>query len=102
MRIRFSRTIDRSSVVTEITTSSTDADTEKALPLERAFVTDDDRSASDGDESPHLRDDVAHDVNYRARPERYEIGRGEEGVFKVQPYKSELLPHGVRRPRNRR
>ncbi len=44
------------------------------------------------DEPPHVSDDAAHDVNYRAHPDRYEIGRGEEGVFKVQPYKSELLP----------
>ncbi len=31
-------------------------------------------------------------TDFRARPECYEIGRGEAGVFKVQPYKSELLP----------
>ncbi|MEM1043624.1 MAG: DUF4385 domain-containing protein [Bacteroidota bacterium] len=35
---------------------------------------------------------VEYDVDFRARPECYEIGRGERGVFKVQPYKSELLP----------
>lgn len=33
-----------------------------------------------------------YDADFRARPECYEIGRGEAGVFKVQPYKSELLP----------
>ncbi len=32
-------------------------------------------------------------VDYRAHPELYEIGRGERGVFHVQPYKDELLPH---------
>ncbi|HYE96489.1 MAG TPA: DUF4385 domain-containing protein [Rubricoccaceae bacterium] len=31
-------------------------------------------------------------VDYRRHPERYRIGRGEEGVFRVQPYKGELLP----------
>jgi len=31
-------------------------------------------------------------TDFRARPECYEIGRGEAGVFRVQPYKSELLP----------
>ena len=31
-------------------------------------------------------------TDFRARPECYDIGRGEAGVFKVQPYKSELLP----------
>lgn len=30
--------------------------------------------------------------DYRAHPERYRIGRGERGVFHVQPYKDELLP----------
>lgn len=68
-------------------------DTEKMLHAERGLVTDDTRAASNEDEPPHRRDDVAHDIDYRAHPERYEIGRGEEGVFKVQPYKSELLPH---------
>ncbi len=32
-----------------------------------------------------------YDIDFRERPEEYEIGRGEQGVFKVQPYKSELL-----------
>ena len=31
-------------------------------------------------------------IDYRAQPERYQIGRGEQGVFHVEPYKSELLP----------
>ena len=35
---------------------------------------------------------VEYDTDFRKRPECYEIGRGERGVFKVQPYKSELLP----------
>ncbi len=37
-------------------------------------------------------DDPAYDVDFREHPEAYEIGRGEEGAFKVQPYKDELLP----------
>ncbi len=37
-------------------------------------------------------DGVEYDVDFRRRPECYRIGRGERGVFKVQPYKSELLP----------
>jgi hypothetical protein len=37
-------------------------------------------------------DDPEYDVDFRERPEEYEIGRGEEGVFKLQPYKDELLP----------
>ncbi len=39
-----------------------------------------------------MSDDPEYDVDFRANPGRYEIGRGEDGVFKVQPYKSELLP----------
>ena len=35
--------------------------------------------------------DPAYDVDFRAHPEQYQIGRCEEGVFKVQPYKDELL-----------
>ena len=31
-------------------------------------------------------------TDFRERPECYAIGRGEAGVFKVQPYKGELLP----------
>jgi hypothetical protein len=35
---------------------------------------------------------VADDVDHRAHPELYRVGRGEQGVFRVEPYKSELLP----------
>ena len=33
-----------------------------------------------------------YDVNFRAHPEAYRYSPDEQGVFKVQPYKSELLP----------
>lgn len=33
------------------------------------------------------------ELNLRQRPELYAIGRGEQGVLLVEPYKSELLPH---------
>jgi hypothetical protein len=36
--------------------------------------------------------DPEYDVDFRERPEAYEVGRGEQGVFKIQPYKVELLP----------
>jgi hypothetical protein len=36
--------------------------------------------------------DFAH-TDFRKHPERYRIGRGEQGVLLVQPYKGELLPH---------
>ncbi|MGB4768459.1 MAG: DUF4385 domain-containing protein [Candidatus Saccharimonas sp.] len=32
-------------------------------------------------------------IDFRKHPERYMIGRGEQGVLLVEPYKSELLPH---------
>lgn len=31
-------------------------------------------------------------IDFRARPELYRIGRGEQGVLSVQPYKGEILP----------
>ena len=34
----------------------------------------------------------ALDVDYRRHPELYRVGRGEQGVFRVHPYKDELLP----------
>ncbi len=36
--------------------------------------------------------DYAH-LDLRAHPELYRVGRGEQGVLLVQPYKAELLPH---------
>jgi hypothetical protein len=32
-------------------------------------------------------------VDFRKRPELYRIGKGEQGVLLVEPYKSEILPH---------
>jgi hypothetical protein len=32
------------------------------------------------------------DTDYRRHPELYRVGRGEQGVLTVQPYKGELLP----------
>jgi hypothetical protein len=32
-------------------------------------------------------------TDFRKHPELYRIGKGEQGVLLVQPYKSELLPH---------
>lgn len=32
-------------------------------------------------------------LNLREQPELYRIGRGEQGVLLVEPYKSEILPH---------
>lgn len=32
-------------------------------------------------------------INFRKRPELYRIGKGEQGVLLVEPYKSEILPH---------
>ncbi|MEO7729430.1 MAG: DUF4385 domain-containing protein [Kofleriaceae bacterium] len=39
-----------------------------------------------------LRARAVKSIDYRAHPERYVIGRGEQGVLTVEPYKSELLP----------
>ena len=32
------------------------------------------------------------DIDFRKRPDLYRIGRGEQGVLLVEPYKSEILP----------
>ncbi|ADP12595.1 conserved uncharacterized protein [Erwinia sp. Ejp617] len=32
-------------------------------------------------------------INFRQHPEKYQVGRGEQGVLMVEPYKSEILPH---------
>lgn len=32
-------------------------------------------------------------IDFRQHPEKYRIGRGEEGVLLAEPYKSEILPH---------
>lgn len=32
-------------------------------------------------------------IDFRKQAERYRIGRGEQGVLLVEPYKSEILPH---------
>ncbi len=37
--------------------------------------------------------DAYRDVDFRRHPERYRVGRGEQGVLIAEPYKSEILPH---------
>ncbi|GAB4534145.1 MAG: DUF4385 domain-containing protein [Pleurocapsa sp.] len=32
-------------------------------------------------------------LNFRDRPDLYRVGKGEQGVLLVEPYKSEILPH---------
>lgn len=32
-------------------------------------------------------------MNFREQPELYRVGRGEQGVLLVEPYKSEILPY---------
>ncbi|WP_044022560.1 DUF4385 domain-containing protein [Bacillus sp. SG-1] len=32
-------------------------------------------------------------IDFRKNPELYRVGRGEQGVLLVEPYKSEILPH---------
>ncbi|WP_456309711.1 DUF4385 domain-containing protein [Serratia proteamaculans] len=32
-------------------------------------------------------------IDFRQHPEQYQVGRGEQGVLMVEPYKSEILPH---------
>lgn len=37
--------------------------------------------------------DVYRNVDFRAHPEKYVVGKGEQGVLIAEPYKSEILPH---------
>lgn len=39
-----------------------------------------------------MTDVPEYDTDFREHPAAYEIGRGEQGVFEIQPYKDELLP----------
>ncbi len=32
-------------------------------------------------------------INFRSHPELYSVGKGEQGVLLVEPYKSEILPY---------
>lgn len=32
-------------------------------------------------------------INFREQPHLYRVGKGEQGVLLVEPYKSEILPH---------
>ena len=36
--------------------------------------------------------DAYRNIDFRKTPERYKVGRGEQGVLLAEPYKSELLP----------
>ena len=37
--------------------------------------------------------EIYRGTDFRRHPERYRIGRGEQGVLIAEPYKSEILPH---------
>jgi len=37
--------------------------------------------------------DAYRNVDFRKHPEKYLIGRGEQGVLMAEPYKSEILPY---------
>lgn len=37
--------------------------------------------------------DAYREVDFRNHPEKYVVGRGEQGVLIAEPYKSEILPH---------
>ncbi len=41
---------------------------------------------------PEVENGPEYDLNFRAHPERYRVTSDERGVFKIEPYKSELLP----------
>ena len=46
----------------------------------------------DNGETNHPYGEIDWSLNYRKNKEKYVIGRGQMGVLKYQPYKSEILP----------
>lgn len=38
-------------------------------------------------------EDIDWSINFKEHPDKYLIGRGEQGVLLVEPYKSEILPY---------
>lgn len=42
---------------------------------------------------PGYYDQPITEIDFRLHPELYRVGKGEQGVLMVEPYKSELLPH---------
>jgi hypothetical protein len=47
-------------------------------------------ASASADRTPYVA--AYRNIDFRAHPELYRVGRGEEGVLVAQPYKSELLP----------
>ena len=45
------------------------------------------------DDLPDFYDLDFESTDFRAEPDKYRVGRGEQGVLKVEPYKGEILPH---------
>lgn len=37
--------------------------------------------------------DLYRNIDFRSNPEKYRVGKGEQGVLLAEPYKSEILPH---------
>jgi hypothetical protein len=42
---------------------------------------------------PFNYDEDFENTDFRKHPEKYRVGRGEQGVLLVEPYKSEILPY---------
>ncbi|SDO23922.1 DUF4385 domain-containing protein [Alkalicoccus daliensis] len=42
---------------------------------------------------PFNYDEDFENTDFREEPHKYRVGRGEQGVLMVEPYKSEILPH---------
>jgi hypothetical protein len=51
-----------------------------------------DTSNGSSDDGNDAGDGPASDIDFRANLEAYEVGRSEQGAFKIQPYENELLP----------
>lgn len=42
---------------------------------------------------PEYYDQPLTSIDFRASPQKYRVGKGEQGVLMIEPYKSEILPH---------
>jgi hypothetical protein len=66
--------------------------TQKGKPVDARTARGAIRLALPKEGSPSAYADAYRGIDFRKEPERYRVGRGEQGVLIAEPYKSELLP----------
>jgi hypothetical protein len=66
--------------------------TQKGEPVDARTARGAIRISLPSEGSPSAYADAYRGIDFRREPERYRVGRGEQGVLIAEPYKSELLP----------